>query len=329
MNPLESFLHDASLRHILVVGDLMLDRYLWGSVDRISPEAPVPILKLGSSDSRPGGAANVALNFAGLGCRTSVFGFTGDDSNASTLIDLMEAANISSSGVVTLPGTPTTTKTRVIAGNQHLLRVDDEVVARPASEIRNELVGRLARTLEEDRPDAVVLQDYNKGVLDEWTINEVISKAQKLEIPVTVDPKSLNFFAFTGATIFKPNLRELDAQCPFDVRANLESLNQASEYVRRQMSVDYICVTLSEHGIYIDAEDQRSIYPTASRDVVDVCGAGDAVISVLTLALLRSMPVGRMAQLANATGGMVCDHVGVSPVTGDMLRNELAVESFS
>ncbi|MDX1478886.1 MAG: PfkB family carbohydrate kinase, partial [Saprospiraceae bacterium] len=198
--------------HIAVIGDVMLDRYMWGNVDRISPEAPVPILHLRQSEARLGGAANVALNLSGLEVRTSLLGYIGKDERGEQLLALAAEAGIDVAGIVAIDGWPTTTKTRVISGHQHLLRVDEEERCMPSQAETARLLEQLNQRLADARPDAVILQDYNKGVLAATTIDSILRRCHALQIPVMVDPKDDNFLAYRGATIFKPNLRELQAR---------------------------------------------------------------------------------------------------------------------
>jgi len=324
----DDFLKSISARNILVIGDLMLDKYLWGKVTRISPEAPVPILNLERSHSRLGGAANVALNLRSLGARVSLIGVIGDDVNGENIISLLDESQIARTYVMNVTGIPTTTKTRVIAGHQHVLRVDDEKFLRLAETQEEKFIGNIQRAIENDSPDAIILQDYNKGVFSPGIIRKVLDLSKESGIPVAVDPKKDNFEAYSGATIFKPNLPELSGQFVSPVKPEKVSLEEAVGRLRKTMDIDICCVTLSEHGIYISSKDGSAIYPTAPRNVVDVCGAGDAVISVLTLAYLDGLNDGNAAELANRAGGAVCGVVGVSPVTYSMLQKELSVESF-
>jgi len=324
----KQFTDDISKRHILVVGDLMLDRYLWGSVDRISPEAPVPILHLQSSHNRMGGAANVALNLVRLGCRTSLIGVVGEDANAGSLLQLIKDADVDGSEICSDKSVPTTTKTRVIAGNQHILRVDDEVVLQQSLEQQDLLSLRIIKFLRDHKPDAVILQDYNKGVLTKRIIGGILDEAKILSIPVAVDPKCDNFFAYKNVALFKPNFKELVAQFTFPITTSQESLERASHSLREVLGHEMSCITLSERGVYIDDTKASGVYPTTSREIVDVCGAGDAVISVLTLGYLSGLTHEQLAHASNVAGGAVCAHVGVTPITIEVLRKELAVERF-
>ncbi len=325
----KQFIEDISTRHILVVGDLMLDRYLWGRVDRISPEAPVPILHLQSSHNRMGGAANVAFNLAQLGCKSSLIGVVGEDTNGENLLQLIGDAGIDGNSISRLADVPTTTKTRVIAGNQHILRVDDEVILRQTQEQEEKFIGAVVDFMRDANPDAVILQDYNKGVLTPTIISALLTEAKRLSIPVAVDPKFDNFFAYKGVALFKPNMKELAAQYPFQISPSVDSLDRASRELRERLDHEISCITLSEHGLYIDDGQNSGVHPTTSLEVVDVCGAGDAVISILTLGYLSKLSSKNMAYAANVAGGAVCEHVGVAPITIEVLKKELGVERFS
>lgn len=322
------FIDDISNRHILVVGDLMLDRYLWGSVDRISPEAPVPILKLQSSHNRMGGAANVAFNLAKLGCKSSLMGIVGQDSNGENLLQLIGEAGIDGTSISRISDIPTTTKTRVIAGNQHILRVDDEEILHLSEADAEAFAIDVTDFMRNAEPDAIILQDYNKGVLTPHVISTILKAAQLQSIPVAVDPKFDNFFAYKGVALFKPNLKELSAQFPFQILPTTESLDRASKELRQTLEHEVSCITLSEHGLYVDDGNTSGVHPTTSLEVVDVCGAGDAVISVLTLGYLSGLTPEQLAFAANVAGGAVCEHVGVAPITIEVLKNELLVERF-
>ncbi|RLD20061.1 MAG: carbohydrate kinase [Bacteroidetes bacterium] len=322
----EQFIKDISKRHILVIGDLMLDRYLWGRVDRISPEAPVPILQLQSSHNRMGGAANVAFNLAQLGCRSSLIGVVGEDTNGDHLLQLIRDGGIGGNSISRISDVPTTTKTRVIAGNQHILRVDDEEILHPSKEQEDTFVQQVADCLRETRPDAIILQDYNKGVLTPDIIAALLDEARALSIPVAVDPKFDNFFAYKGVAVFKPNMKELAAQYSFPIEPTTESLDRASRELRQILDHEVSCITLSEHGLYIDDGNISGVHPTTSLEVVDVCGAGDAVISVLTLGYLSNLTPEQLAIAANVAGGAVCEHVGVTPITIEVLKKGLRVE---
>ena len=324
MKTLSDFFEHTKDYHILVAGDVMLDCYLWGSVDRISPEAPVPVLQLKSSERRLGGAANVALNLAKLGARVSIMGIVGNDPAGQALVEMLAANQIDSTLLINASDAKTTVKTRVIGGHQHLLRVDEE---KHRDSSRREAVivrEKLDNLNSSERPHAIILQDYNKGFLSSPMIRMMMSYAGGQRIPVCVDPKEENFFEYVGATIFKPNLRELRARVPFPVEISENSLREAARYLAENLKCNTAAITLSDQGIFLSRQNQSGIFPTKARTVVDVCGAGDAVIAVLTLGHLMGASLPQLGALGNAGGGVVCGEVGVSPVDLEAMRAEIA-----
>ena len=319
------FLDRMNSAHVCVIGDVMLDRYLDGKINRISPEAPVPVLELNNVSSRLGGAANVALNLVRLGCRTALFGVVGADANAGLVGELLRARGIDGSGLMPAQDRPTTVKTRVIAEHHHVLRVDEESTAPLPDQEATRLINSIVRYLDQRKPDAIILQDYNKGVLTEQVIKAVIEAAAKAAIPIAVDPKDAHFYSYTGVDLFKPNLRELRSNVPFPVAVTTKDLLKASRYIMDRLGNRVNCFTLGEHGMFIDDGASSAIYPTIPRDVVDVCGAGDAVISALTLGRLSGLNAEELAALGNIAGGLVCEHVGVTALSDDMLRQEFGI----
>ena len=313
---------DFSDLHILVVGDLMLDRYLHGKVERISPEAPVPVLHHRRQEDRLGGAANVALNVVALGADVSVAGVLGSDSNATALEVALRAAGIK---VVTLAvdeDRPTTVKTRIVADGQQLLRVDREATNPIPTATAASLVRDVKSLLAKAKVDMVVLQDYNKGVLSKEVIEEVIAAARGAGVRVVVDPKEKNFWAYRGVSLFKPNLREIQQQSPFPVGTDLESLDRAAELLFARLGCDQIMITLSAAGIYTHDGDRSAIHPTRAPEIADVSGAGDTVISVAACGLAAGLPLDEVAELANLAGAQVIARPGVVAVELADLRRQ-------
>ncbi|MCK4578941.1 MAG: D-glycero-beta-D-manno-heptose-7-phosphate kinase [Candidatus Marinimicrobia bacterium] len=307
-------------RRILVVGDLILDRYLWGSVGRISPEAPVPIVNLTRESYVGGGAANVAINLSGLGLTASVIGFTGSDHLHQILLDSLLGSGVDTTGVVALEDRPTISKTRVIGDHQHMLRIDHEIVEPMAEGSYEALLSAFHKQLQSD-PAAIVLSDYAKGALTAQVTREIISAASQHGIPVLVDPKGSDYSKYSGATILSPNRMELAEVCRSDAQ-NLPALLNAGEQLRRDLGLEFLVVTLGSEGIAImDDVTQRRI-PTLAHEVADVSGAGDAVIATLAASLVAGLSRLDAAQLANLAGGIVVAKVGTAPV----YRNELLAE---
>ncbi len=322
-NGVDRFLEQARTTTVLVVGDVMLDAYLWGRVDRISPEAPVPVVHVQQRSARLGGAANVALNLRALGATAVVVSTIGTDNAGKDLERCFLDAGLDSVGLVRSAQRPTTVKTRVISGHQHVVRVDEESTEDLSSDEEAALLERLDQLVRERRPAAIVIEDYNKGVLTSRTIEQVIAMATAASIPVAVDPKLKNFLRYRGVTLFKPNVKELREGLKVDVRgADITTVRKAVQQLENELRNQATMVTLSEHGVF--AHDTRGEHHLAAhqRKIVDVSGAGDTVIAVATLALAQGLPLERIAALANLAGGLVCEEVGVVPIDVERFRRE-------
>ncbi len=310
--------------NVLVVGDVMIDRYLMGQVSRISPEAPVPVVHFQRSEDRLGGAANVALNIKALGATPWLCTVIGAGPDSAHLMDLLPPAGLSEKGIVTSPNRITTVKTRIIASNQQLLRVDKEETGDIEESEAEMLLQRIRKILDSQDIQVILLQDYNKGVLSPKIINDVILEALRRDIPTVVDPKYHNFWAYKHVTLFKPNLKEMRAQASMAISPELDSLEKAAEEVRRRLGNRYTMITLSEKGLFLDGDNHRFILPTEARDIADVSGAGDTVISVAALGIALGMEMESMAALANLAGGQVCERPGVVPVDSKNLFEAFA-----
>ncbi|RMG85242.1 MAG: carbohydrate kinase [Bacteroidetes bacterium] len=307
---------------VLVIGDVMTDRYVTGTVSRISPEAPVPVVNAGEETARPGGAANVALNIRALGARAILCSVVGTDPAGDVLLDLLRAAGLSVAGIQREPDRMTTTKARVIANGQHLLRVDREQTEDLSPEIQTRFRQTLLKQLDETTPDVLLLQDYNKGVLTADLIAFLLAEARKRAIPVVVDPKKRHFFAYRGVTLFKPNLKEMRDALGVDIPPEADDLGQACETLRARLGHQMSMITLSEHGIYIHSDREARLIPTRPRNIADVCGAGDTVISIAALGVASGLDLPTIARLANLGGGQVCEKIGVVQVDRDQLARE-------
>lgn len=314
---------DFSQRKILVLGDVMIDAYLEGKVNRMSPEAPVPIVSFTSQEQRLGGAANVALNLLSLGASVTICSVIGDDNNGKDLQNLMRKQAISVEGLVSSPNRKTTVKTRVIGNNQQLLRVDNEQTNDILRSEEDELVSKIEDLLKSNF-DAIIFEDYNKGVLTESLIHRVIALAKKYNVVTTVDPKQKNFFAFKGVTLFKPNLKELRDGVKRMVDVNdKQDFEGAVLEMNQELKAENVFVTLSEHGVFIQNNLTKHYIPAHIRTIADVSGAGDTVISVATLCLLAGEPIENVAAIANLAGGLVCERVGVVAIDKSQLKSEL------
>lgn len=309
---------------VLILGDVMIDRYLMGHVSRVSPEAPVPVVHFHSEEQRLGGAANVALNVAALGATPLLVSLVGADAFGDTLLQLLPQSGIAPDGIARSSNRQTTVKTRIIAQGQHLLRIDRENTHELDEEETAAVLARLTQMLRTEKPDVLLLQDYNKGLLTEPVIAEAIRLARKAGIATAVDPKFDRFFAFRQTTLFKPNLKEVSDALGHRVRPVLDELAAASKALRTRLDHHITLITLSEKGIFYDDGTEMDILPAHPRDIADVCGAGDTVISVATLALAAHLPIEQIALLANLAGGQVCERVGVVPVDAARLQQEYA-----
>ena len=307
---------------VLVVGDVMFDKYVWGDVERISPEAPVPVLRANRRSEQPGGAANVAMNLAGLGAHVTVIGFGGGDADQYSLEALLRHAGVEFS-LLACPGTSTTTKLRVLAGHQQLLRIDCEAKPAYSATSAEILLRRVATAL----PDSavVVLSDYGKGVLSERVCRAVIAEARRLRVPVVVDPKGTDFARYRGATTICPNAREL-AAVTGESAGDLQRLLTAGQAMVDALDVGYLLVTLSEKGIAILRKDAREHVPAAARQVYDVSGAGDTVVAVVAVALASEVRIEAAVQLANVAAGIVVSKVGTVPIQRVELLGALSQE---
>ena len=307
---------------VLIVGDVMIDRYLSGNINRISPEAPVPVVHLQNSENRLGGAANVALNIKALGANPILCSVIGKDEFGSHLLDILPKHGITTKGIIQSDNRVTTVKTRVIASNQHILRVDTEDTHDLDNKERQRLLNNIVSIIESKSPDVILFQDYNKGVLSEQIISDIMLIAVKQDIKTVVDPKLKNFFAYKKATLFKPNLKEVKDAININFPKSNSFLHNATQYLREKAGVENIIITLGEKGMYINDGKLQVSIPTQARDIADVCGAGDTVVSVAALGIGIEMSLENIAILANLAGGIVCEQVGVVPIDLNQLKEE-------
>lgn len=310
-------------QNVLIVGDVMLDRYLTGTVSRISPEAPVPVVLHRATEDRLGGAANVALNIRALGAIPVLCTVVGQDAEGRALRRMLPEAGMTDSGLILSETRRTTVKTRVLGNNQQMLRIDQEDDHDLSGPEEQTLVERVVSLLNNSTFQAVILQDYNKGVLTPAVIEAVLAAARQRGIFTAVDPKKHNFFAFRGADLFKPNLKEIRDSVPFQVQAEPDSLQQAANFLHKKLEHRITMITLSEKGLFLENQKEARIYPTVPRNVADVSGAGDTVISVAALGLTANLALPVVAALSNLAGGQVCEFPGVVPVQRHILEAEL------
>lgn len=302
-------------KKVLIVGDVMIDRYLMGEVNRMSPEAPVPVVDFRAEDNRLGGAANVALNIAALGATPVLLSVVGADEEGKICKQLLKKHRLTKKGILTIKKRPTTLKTRVMATNQHLLRIDRETKKAINKSVEELILRKAQKIVAEEKISVVLFQDYNKGVLTKKVIRTISKLAKKNNIPTVVDPKFDHFFDYKKVTLFKPNLKEVRQVVPFPVLINIKSLTAAANYLEKKLNHAITMITLSEHGIFIKKDNLTKIIPTAPRTIADVCGAGDAVISVAALGVAVDLPISLIAEISNDAGGKVCEKVGVVPIS--------------
>ena len=321
MQSVSELINGFSRLKVLIIGDLMIDSYTWGRVSRISPEAPVPVVNVIRRESRLGGAGNVVLNIASLGATAVICSVIGDDAPGRELQKIILDANLSTDGLIVEPGRMTTVKERIIAGSQQVVRVDSETENSISLSSQQALLAHIKDSMSD--VDVIIFEDYDKGVLSAELIQSVISMAQENNIPTVVDPKRKNFFAYQGATLFKPNLHELRdglGLMPTDFDAD-----HLAETVRKfKVSQEFtgVFVTLSERGVYIDFENDQHLIPAHIRQISDVSGAGDTVISIAACVLALGGSTEQIASLANLGGGLVCESLGVVPINLALLRKE-------
>lgn len=310
-------------KNILIIGDVMIDAYIWGNVDRISPEAPVPVLSLNKEEFRMGGAANVALNIHSLGATPILCAAVGDDDNASRFFELLEKRGMPSEGIIKDASRPTTIKTRIISNSQQLIRVDREITQELVPELEQRFVEKILTILRDKKIDAVVFQDYDKGVITSGLVKKVVEKANELKTPTLVDPKKKHFLDFDNVTLFKPNFKELKEGLNLAIKkGDVERLANEANIFLRDKNYQYILITLSELGVFISNGKEYKVIPTQVRDIADVSGAGDTVISMASLCLASGLDYISTATLSNLAGGLVCEKVGVVPIEKEMLLKQ-------
>ena len=308
-------------KRILVVGDVMLDRYLRGAVRRISPEAPVPVVEMESESFHFGGAANVTLNLKALGCEPITIGVLGKDHHADIFLDLLKSAQLNTSGFIRTSDRPTTIKTRIIGDNQHMVRIDHERIIYGNMELEKILRQQFDRLAPD--ADAIILEDYNKGLLGAGLIRHIIEYGIQNHKIVTVDPKFVHFMEYRGATVFKPNIHETVRALGMPLEDEKQIEKAGFELVQK-LNVKTVMLTRGADGISIFEKDGEMVHlPVKTRRVADVSGAGDTVISVMTAVLSTGASVLEAAVFANHAAGIVCGEVGIVPIQPQALISDL------
>lgn len=320
---LEAIFNSFNKMKVAIVGDVMVDSYVMGKVHRMSPEAPVPVLLLDKEEHRLGGAANVALNLKALGAEVYLCSVIGTDALATNFQQLLTEAKIQNDEIIQSDDRKTTVKTRVLSGTQHVLRIDQEDTCDISNTLEDALINATKHRIDLGI-DALIFEDYNKGVLTHRVITELIAYAKEKGVKTTVDPKKNNFLSYRGVTLFKPNLKEIKEglELSIDVIKHPNSLVDGAKKLRDKLQHELTLITLSEHGVFIENGNTWKIIPAHLREITDVSGAGDTVISVATLCLIAGMNITEIAAIANLSGGLVCEHSGVVSVNKEALLHE-------
>ena len=310
--------------NLMVIGDVMLDSYITGTVDRISPEAPVPVVSKTDHYNRLGGAANVALNIKITGANPILCSIIGNDASGKMFIDLLKKSEINTDMILVDNNRKTSNKTRIISNGQHLLRIDDEEI----NDINDTQLKSILKLIEEKiattKIDALIIQDYNKGLLTEELIKKIINLANKNKIPVCVDPKRKNFNTYKNIALFKPNFKEFRDGLNIEINRNDEEsiIKYAKEFIENN-NIENIMITMSELGVFICNKDEEFFIPAHKRDIVDVSGAGDTVISVASLCYVSKLNLYHIAYISNLAGGLVCEKIGVVACDINNLKEEM------
>jgi rfaE bifunctional protein kinase chain/domain len=309
--------------NVLIVGDVMIDSYYFGKVDRISPEAPVPIVSVDKKDSRLGGAANVALNIKALGATPILCSVIGNDDDGEKFLRLLNDEGLTAEGLIKSNERITSVKTRIIGNKHQVLRVDSEN-NHPLSQKEHTKVFKSINALLNDKKiDVVIFQDYDKGCITKELIKNVVDTCNQNNIPTAIDPKKINFTSYKNVTLFKPNLKELREGLNIELEPNnTNEIEKAIDLLNKDQKNKITFITLSEYGVIIKDEEIKKHIPAHTRNIADVSGAGDTVISVASLCLALNQPINMIAEIANLAGGIVCESVGVVPVDKDQLLSE-------
>lgn len=307
--------------NVLIIGDLILDIYISGKIQRVSAEAPIPILEIKNKEYRLGGAANVAANIKAMGANPYLCSLMGNDEASFRFRDLLKENDLCDSYILNSDNIKTTTKTRFLSQCQQVFRVDDEITDPINAEDTKLLANTIYNLLKEKKIDSIIFEDYDKGIITPELIQQVVYKAKQNGIPVTVDPKIRNFHNYQGITLFKPNFKEFCDGLKINIDVNnTEELSYHAGILRKKLSAGIIMITLSEKGLFI--QDQHNYYtmPTYAKTIYDVSGAGDTVISIASLALALNIDIHTIALLSNLSGGIACEQMGVAPINKNKLK---------
>lgn len=311
---------------VLVVGDVMLDTYTWGKVQRISPEAPIPVLSYERQEDKLGGAANVVKNIQSLGATPVLCSVIGNDEKGKKILELFQRNKLNTQGILIDKSRKTTVKTRFLSGFHHLLRVDEEDTEYLTQESETIFYERILNLIENNVFHAVIFQDYDKGVITPKLIKKLKALAAKKQIPTVVDPKKRNFSLYKQTTLFKPNHKEFLEGTGYDIdKEDFPLLITKAQEYRTQQNIDILLLTLSAKGILVCYDNGCTHLPAKTQEIADVSGAGDTVIATATLCLIAKLPLALIGGIANIAGGLVCKH----PVIVSVDKNELITEVYN
>lgn len=309
--------------NVLIIGDGMVDSYLWGKADRISPEAPVPVVTVTKQEDRLGGAGNVSLNVKALGANAILVSVVGNDEKGRIFMDLMQRNNLMNNGIFVDETRITTVKTRIISGGQQISRIDQEVSSFVDEKFEQKLFERITKIIHTEHIHIVIFVDYDKGVITPGLIKNVTELAAERGILTAADPKSRNFNHYYGVDLFKPNFKEFKDGLNLQIeKTDIDVLKRVSGEFRKEKNIGKIFITLSELGVFLTNGVEQNYYPAEVRDIADVSGAGDTVIAAASLCLAAGLPVPFIAQLSNLAGGLVCEKPGVAPIDLELLKKE-------
>lgn len=309
--------------NVLIIGDVMIDSYYYGDVNRISPEAPVPIVSVNKKDNRLGGAANVALNIKALGATPILCSVIGTDSSSEILEKLLKTENLTAEGIVKSESRITTVKTRVIGNNHQVIRVDSEIDTPLSLPDTEKMYAAITKLISTYKIDVVIFQDYDKGVITDDLIQNITTLCNNKKIPTAVDPKKRNFANYKNATLFKPNLKELKEGLNIEIDpTKINEVDAAIDELNLLQKNKINFITLSENGVLIKDQTDKKHIPAHIRSIADVSGAGDTVISVASLCLALNQSIAMIGEISNLAGGLVCESVGVVPIDKDQLLSE-------
>ncbi|MEF8843968.1 MAG: bifunctional ADP-heptose synthase [Bacteroidales bacterium] len=309
---------------ILVIGDSMVDSYLWGDVERISPEAPVPVVTKTKRESRLGGAANVALNIKALGAEPILASTIGNDEKAELFKKLLQEKSLSKQAIYESNSRSTSVKTRIISHNQQLLRIDEEVNEALDPETEEAFLNHLLYIINNEKLNAILFEDYDKGTITPEIIEKIVLYSNKLGIPTLVDPKKRNYLLYKNVTLFKPNFKELVEGLNLNSleKTNVKGILKAARIMHKEQNINWMLITLSEAGIFMSNNQEYQMIQAKVRDISDVSGAGDTIISIAAVGMAAGLSPWVIAELSNIGGGQVCEKAGVVPINKEQLLKE-------